>query len=161
MRETNLPSPGRLSNSHNLRRTSAIAISSVQMAAAHTPGGKVRSANQLQAFFTACAAALASYIEIDSTPPTVISSVRTGTNTVVLTFNEAMDQTKVAPNSAFVFTPARTVTSVAFTGSNQLTITATGAVAGDTLAYTQPGAAVRLRDLAGNLLASFSGQAVA
>lgn len=159
MRETNLPSPGRLSNSHNLRRTSAIAISSVQMAAAHTPGGKVKSANQLQAFFTACANALASYI--DNTIPTVASCVRTATNTVVLTFSEDMDLTKVAPTSAFAFTPARPVTAVAYTGSKQLTITATGAVAGDTLAYTQPGAAVRLRDLAGNLLAPFSGRAVA
>lgn len=161
MRETNLPSPGRLSNSHNLRRTSAIAISSVQMAAAHTPGGKVRSANQLQAFFTACSAALASYTEIDSVAPTVISSVCTAANTVVLTFSEDMDQAKVAPNSAFVFTPARTVTAVAFTGSNQLTITATGAVAGDTLAYNLPGAVTRMRDLAGNLLAAFSGAVVA
>lgn len=159
MRETNLPSPGRLSNSHNLRRTSAIAISSVQMAAAHTPGGKVRAANQLQAFFTACAAALASYI--DSVVPTVATRVRTATNTVVLTFSEDMDQTKVPATSAFVFTPARTVTAVAFTGSKQVTITATGAVAGDTLAYTQPGAATNLRDLAGNLVASFSGAAVA
>lgn len=158
MRETNLPSPGRLSNGHNLRRTAAIAISSVQMAAAHTPGGKVRSANVLKAFFTACASALDAYTDV--TQPTVSTRVRTAANTVVITYSEELDPAFVPTNASYVFSPARTVTAVAIKGST-VTITATGAVTGDQVSYTQPGGANNLRDLAGNLAPTFALAAVA
>lgn len=159
MRESQLPSPG-LVNVYGprLRRDCANAISGVQIVASKS-GGKTRQANQLHAFFTACATALASLRDL--VVPTVATRVRTAANTVVVTFNEDMDKQFVPPTTAFVFTPARTVTAVAWTGSRQVTITATGAVAGDTLAYTQPGAATNVRDLAGNLLANFSAAAVA
>ena len=57
MQATNLPTPGTLSNGICLRSEAAKAISSLQIAAARTPGGKAAGAAQLEAFFTACAAA--------------------------------------------------------------------------------------------------------
>lgn len=159
MRESQLPSPGLMSvYGPRIRRDVANAISALQIIAGKS-GGTTRQANQLYAFFTAAQAAVASLRDL--VVPTVTTRVRTATNTVVLTFSEDMDQKISTPTSAFVFTPARTVTAVTWTGARQLTITATGALAGDTLAYTQPGAATNVRDLAQNLLVNFSGAAVA
>ena len=59
MQATKLPSPGTLSNGICLRTEAAKAISSLQIAAARTPGGKAAGAAQLETFFTACAAAAA------------------------------------------------------------------------------------------------------
>ena len=59
MQATKLPTPGTLSNGICLRTEAAKAISSLQIAAARTPGGKAAGAAQLAAFFTACAAACA------------------------------------------------------------------------------------------------------
>jgi len=159
MRESQLPSPGLVSAyGPRIRRDVANAISGLQIVAGKS-GGTTRQANTLHAFFTAAATAVASLRDL--VVPTVSTRVRTAVNTVVLTFSEDMDWNYVPTLASLVFTPGRTVTAVAWTGRRQLTITATGAIAGDTLAYTQPGAANNIRDLSGNLLANFSGAAVA
>lgn len=55
MSPTKLPSPGTLSNGICLRTEAAKAISSLQIAAARTPGGKAAGAAALEAFFLGCA----------------------------------------------------------------------------------------------------------
>ncbi len=153
MRVTALPSAGRLSNGFKLRTEAAKAISAVEIVAMRTPGGRAEEAGELAAFFTAAAAAATAVA--DETAPTVTTRVRTATNTATITFTEPLDTTVTPPTSAFVFTPARTVTAVSVSGST-LVITATGTVAGDSVAYTAP-ATNYARDRVGNAVASFSG----
>lgn len=153
MRDVSLPSPGSLSQSHNLRRQAAAAISGVEITAKFYPGGKSAAAKTLSAFFTACAASLSTLW--DAVAPTVVSRVRTGANTVVVTFSEPVTPGAVA-TSAFVFTPTRTVTAAVVSGS-VVTITATGAIATDSVAYTKPASGFVIKDGTGNEVANFSG----
>lgn len=158
MRETTLPSPGPLAMmGHQLRRQAALAISGVETRSRHTVTGKSKAANQLKAFFDACSTALASYI--DTTLPTVVSRIRTAANTVTITCSEQLNASDSVPLTAFVFSPARTVTAIHVTGTT-IVITATGAVAGDTVAYTAP-AVNPVVDVAKNALATFTAAAVA
>lgn len=153
MRIETLLSPGAISQGLQLRTVAAKAISSIEIVAGRTPGGKTSSAAQLAAFFTDCASKVSPLG--DATAPTVTTRVRTAANTATVTFNETLDTTVVPPTSAFVFTPARTVTNVAVVGST-VVVTATGTIVGDTIAYTKP-ATNGLRDRAGNQVANFSG----
>ena len=66
MRVANLPSPGQLSNGIRIRTEAAKAISSVEVTASRTPGGAIDTADNLHAFFIACAAALEAHMV---TPP--------------------------------------------------------------------------------------------
>ena len=61
MRTDELKTPGVLTNGLEIRAGVARAISQVQVAAARTPGGKVQSANTLQAFLLDAASKLAAY----------------------------------------------------------------------------------------------------
>lgn len=161
MRDTSLTSPGLLSNGFLLRREAAKAISAIEIAARATSGGKTSSAKQLKAFFDSCSSALTALV--DSVLPTVTTRVRTAANTVVITCSEPLSPSTSVPLTSFVFAPARTVTAVVVSGST-ITITATGALAGDTVAYTAPtngSAHLGVQDLAGNKLASFAAAAVA
>lgn len=103
-------------------------------------------------------------VAVDVTAPTASSSqVANATPTVVtLSLSEAMDQAYVPAASAFTV-GGHTVSSVAFASSTVLNVTVSAAFvngeAARTLAYTQPGTN-NLRDLAGNLLANFSGLAI-
>lgn len=153
MRVTSLPSPGNYSNSQDLRTDAAKAISHVEIVAAKTAGGKTTSATTLRAFFSACATALDSIY--DSTAPTVSTRVATDTDEVTVTFTEALDAGVVPGIADFAFTPTREVTDVAVVGST-VVVTATGAIATDTIAYVKP-TVNALRDPAGNQVASFSG----
>lgn len=103
------------------------------------------------------------YSGADTTSPTVSSAaVSNSTPSVVnLTMSEAMDTGNVPAASAFTVS-GHTVSSVAITGSTiNLTVSAAfvNGEAARTVAYTQPGTA-NARDVAGNLLASFTGQAI-
>lgn len=153
MRETTLPSPGALPEGFELRRKAAWAISRCEIVARRSAGGKTQAAGTLAAFFTACASALSSISDLVA--PTVSTRVRTGANTLTVTFNETLDTSVVPAKSCFVFTPARTVTAVAVVGTT-VVVTATGVIATDSVAYTAP-ATNFLRDRAGNEVASFSG----
>lgn len=159
MREDKLLSPGGIHGGFLLRREAAKAISSIEILASRTPGGKTAAAKELSAAFTDWASKLAGFIE--SVLPTVTTRIRTATNTVVVTCSEALQPRANVPLTAFTFAPARTVTAIVVTGST-ITITATGAVAGDTLTYVKPtDAKLTIKDLAGNELAAFATQAVA
>lgn len=67
MRDTNLKSPGILSNGYLLRRTASAAISTIEIAARKTVGGQTVGATKLRAFFLDCAEKLEQY---DSTSGT-------------------------------------------------------------------------------------------
>lgn len=99
----------------------------------------------------------------DTIAPTLLSSaVANATPTIVnLTMSEAMDAANVPAASAFAVS-GHTVSSVAISGST-INLTCSAAFvfgeAASTVSYTQPGAN-NARDLAGNLLANFSAQAI-
>lgn len=153
MRDTSLPSPGQLSQSMNLRRAAAAAISSVEIVAGRTPGGKVSTAKPLSDFFTACATALSGFV--DETAPTVSTRVRNSATQSTITFGEALDTSVVPAAAAFAISGGSTVTGVAVVGST-VVLTGTGHTAGQTVTYTKPSTNA-LRDRAGNQVATFSG----
>jgi hypothetical protein len=163
MRDTTLLSPGLLAQGYSLRRTAAAAISSVEITARATPGGKTRAAGQLSAFFTDCASKISALVDV--TAPTFASAqIANATPTKVrVTFNEAMDQS-VVPALADITLggTAKTKSSIQWESSTVLSITVSVAyVNGNTatVAYTKP-AVNFLRDLAGNAVATFTAQAV-
>lgn len=100
----------------------------------------------------------------DVTAPVASSAaVADATPTIVsVIFSEAMNTSILPATSAFTV-GGHTVTSLAWGTSTRLDITVTGAFANGeasrALAYTQPGSN-QLRDMAGNLCASFSGMAI-
>lgn len=159
MRDTNLTSPGILSNGFTLRREAAKAISTIEIAASKTAGGKTQAAARLQAFFTSCFNALTAYVDINA--ETVSTRVRTAANTATVTFTGALDPSTSVPLSAFVVQATaagalRPVTAVRVTGST-IVVTATGAIATDVITYTRPTTGIVARDAAGNALATFTG----
>jgi hypothetical protein len=153
MRDTTLPSPGpAASMGHNLRRHAAAAISSVEIVCGKTTGGKTAGAAQLQTFFTACATALNSFVDV--AVPTVSSRVAASATQCNFTFNEAMDQTVLPPLSAFT-SSGNTITAREWISATVLRLTGTGFAAGENMTYTRP-ATNYLRDLAGNAVATTS-----
>ncbi|ALF01685.1 hypothetical protein CPT_Percy51 [Caulobacter phage Percy] len=64
MQEYSLPSPGIGGKSHHLRRIAANAISYIESNAPNYASGKHPSAKDLSDFFTACATAIASYVNV-------------------------------------------------------------------------------------------------
>lgn len=150
MRIETLPSPGLLTNGVRLRTEVAKAISSVEINAMHTPGGKVPGAKVLSDFFAAGVTALASLHE--EVVPTVSSRVATLATQINITYSEAMDQTVVPALAAFTIA-GDTITSIAWFSATVLRITGTGFASGESLVYTKP-AVSYVRDLAGNAVAS-------
>jgi len=159
MRVETLLSPGPLSNGLLLRIEACKAISGCEVVARRVPGGRTRSAAQLQAFFTDCASKLASIV--DATPPTIAAATitRTSATNYNVVFAENMD-TSVLPALSAVTIPSRTVTALAWTNATTLAITvAASAVAGDVVTYTAP-VVNGLRDVPGNLVATGNKAAV-
>ncbi len=102
----------------------------------------------------------------DVVPPTAIgAAVANATPTVVnLTTSEAVDQTTTLRASDFTVS-GHTISSMAFASSTQINATVSAAFtsgeAALTLSYTQPGTSInQIKDLSGNLMASFSGLAI-
>jgi hypothetical protein len=166
MRDTSIVSPGILSNGFLIRREAAKAISTIEIQCSRTPGGKTPSAAKLKAFFDDCSAKLVAFVEL--VLPTVTTRVRTSATLATITMSEALTPTNGSlPVSAFVFTPARTVTNVQTTGSTILITVAAGLTVGDSLTYTPPAGTVSagnpvlqvngVKDVAGNLAATFTG----
>lgn len=100
----------------------------------------------------------------DTTPPTADDAVvEDATPTYVdITLSEAMD-TGYTPAASSVTVSGHTVSALAYTSSTNLRATVSAAFvngeAARTAAYTQPGTN-NARDVAGNLLANFSGLAI-
>lgn len=152
MRIETLLSPGQLSCGLRLRTEACKAISSVEVTAGRTPGGKTTAAKSLYDFFTDCASQLSALYDV--TAPTWAGAVATATSAtqINIVFAEAMDQT-VTPLPADFAITGDTFTVVAWTSSTNLRLTGTGFAAAETLAYTKP-AVNALRDLAGNQVAT-------
>jgi hypothetical protein len=100
---------------------------------------------------------------IDSTPPTLSGATVANATpaTLTMTASESLDTTNVPDVSAFAVS-GHTVVSVGVTATTVTLTLGEVFVAGEaarTVSYTQPGSA-GLRDLAGNLMVSFSGMSV-
>lgn len=163
MRVETLPSPGLLSNGIRIRIEAAKAISAAEINAGIPANGGVSStATVLYDFFTACAAAVASLRDL--VVPTIAARTASDLNKsrIVLTASEGFDAKFVPAPAAFAVTvQARTVTKVTVDGPYVFLDLDAPLVAGAvSVAYTQPGATTNLRDVAGNLLASFTATAV-
>lgn len=159
MRVETLPSPGMLSMGIKLQSEAAKAISSVEIFAARN-GGTSGSATRLHAFFTACATAIASLRDL--TVPTVSArNQTTGANVIRMTTSEPLDPRIIPDLTSMVTAPARTITRISIEGSLVLVEYSGASLAnGNTIAYTQPSGANKLQDNGGNLLASFTAQAI-
>lgn len=163
MRDTSIVSPGLLSNGFLLRREAAKAISAIEMQAARTPGGKTQAAAKLSAFFTDCVSKLSTLIE--AVLATVSTRVRTNSTTATITMTEALQPSTSVPLSCFTI-GARVLSGVVVTGST-IVITGVAITAADVVTYTPPaltpsagnptGQSLGVRDLAGNLVATFTG----
>lgn len=160
MRVETLPSPGLLSNGIRIRIEAAKAISAVEINAAYG-AGKSSAAAPLSAFFTACAAALSTFLDV--TLPTIAgrSIATSNAKRIVLTASEALDPKFVPAVGDFAITgQVKAVTKVTIDGPFVYLDVATAFAAGAvSVAYTKP-ATNQLRDLAGNELASFTATAV-
>lgn len=155
MRVETLLSPGLLSNGFTLRRESAKAISSIEITARATPGGKTRGAATLAAFFTDCASKLSAIADLVAPLFSAAVAARVTATKFNVQFGETMDTT-VVPATSTITIPSRTVTALAWTNSVTLEITvAASATVGDVITYTAP-ATNGIRDAAGNLVATGS-----
>ena len=152
MRTETLLSPGALPNGYELRSKAAQSISSCEIVARKTPGGKTKQAAQLGAFFSDCASKLTAISDV--TAPTVSTRVRTNSTTATITFSEPLD-TSVVPALGTVTIGARVLSAVAVVGST-LVVTGVAITAADVVTYTAPSTNY-LRDRAGNKVATFTG----
>lgn len=154
-----LPSPGYIGSGIALQREAIKAISYVEIMAS-LKAGKTEQAKTLTTFFTACNAAIASFI--DATLPTFSSAViaLASPTKLTITYSEGLDPSIVPAVSAYTSSPAKTFSKVEIAG-NKVILTATVAYAAGatTVTYTAPGTNA-LRDTSGNLLATHSASAV-
>lgn len=162
MRVSTLPSPGLLSMGIKLRTEAAKAISAVEISAGRGHAGAAKSphAFQLSAFFTACAAALSTFVETTAPVIAARSIAAADPKRIVLTYGEGLDKTKVPAIGDFSITgQVKAVTKVTIDGPFVYLDVATDFIAGAvSVAYTQ--GTVKLQDASGNFAASFTATAV-
>jgi hypothetical protein len=164
MRVNDLPSAGLLSNGTRIRIEAAKAISAVQInAGIAANAGKSSNAKQLSDFFTACGAAISTFIETTAPVIAARSISQSNTKRITLTYSEGLDKTHVPDVTDFAIAgQVRPVTKVTIDGPfvhlDVATAFATGAV---TVAYTQSATvSKRLQDISTNQAASFGATAV-
>lgn len=175
MRRESLPSPGMLSMGIDLQGRMARAISSVEVNAGQS-GGISSQAKQLDNFLVAARAAISAFI--DAVLP-VVSSRNVGAanyaipgsgqvagNFVRIRTSKMLDRSYVPAAAAFALaSPAKVISNVQVDGPDVIltvTVPYTAADTTATVAYTAPGAGANgVRDLSGNLLATFAAAAVA
>jgi len=161
MRVDTLPSPGMLSNGIRIRIEAAKAISAVEInAGISVNGGKSSNAKPLSDFFTACTAALSTFLDV--TGPTIAARSIADSNAsrITLTYGEGLDSKFVPAVTDFAITgQVKAVTKVTIDGPFVHLDVATPFVAGAvSVAYTQ--GAVKLQDISNNFAASFTATAV-
>lgn len=147
-----------------LQSEMAKAVSAVELSAMTGAGGKTSLAKQLDNFLVAARNAIAGLI--DAVAPTV-SSRNVGAvsaSVVRIRADKWLDAAFVPAPAAFALAaPAKTISKVEVDGPDILlhvTVPYTSADSAPTVAYTQPGATSNVRDLSGNLLATFAAAAV-
>ncbi len=162
MRVSTLSSPGQLSMGIRLRIEAAKAISAVEISAGrgHAGADKSPHAFQLNAFFTECATAVASFIETVVPAVAAKSIGAANKKRIVLTYGEGLNPKFVPAVTDFaITTQAQAVTKVTIDGPFVYLDVATDFVAGAVnVAYTQ--GTIKLQDASGNLAASFTAAAV-
>jgi len=155
-----LPSPGFIGSGLELQKQCVKAISYTEVMAS-LKGGKTEQAKSLTTFFNACVAAVAAFV--DSVLPTFASAVINRTpapKTLTITINEPLMPSVVPAATAFTTTGGGTVQAVEIVGSTiVLTNSANFNGSPVTVTYVQP-ATNGVRDLSGNLVASFTAQPV-
>lgn len=157
---SDLPRAKSLGKGQELRQLLAAACSEAQVDASRRAGDSA-AAQQLVTLLTAAIAQVSGVA--DDVLPTVSSKTQAfGVASIVLTYSKPLDPDWVPAIADFAITdPARTVTGVSVVGSTVLV-----AYSGDVLvtadapliAYTQ--STQGMRDIAGNLAASFTAAAV-
>jgi hypothetical protein len=161
MRVDTLPSPGRLSMGINIRTIMAKAISALELQATYT--GKATEAAQFDTFLVASRAAIAAFIDVVA-PTAIAYFIKSAeASKVYVQLSEGVDPKFVPPASAFVIAgTAKVVSKVEVDGPFLILTVTVPFVNGNaaTVAYTQPGGIGNARDLSGNLLASFTAQAI-
>jgi hypothetical protein len=164
MRIETLPSPGLLSNGIRIRIEAAKAISAVEInAGLSVNAGKSKSAFQLKAFFDACSAAIAGFVDI--VLPVITSRVIAAHNAkrITLAYSEGLDPAHVPPVTAFAITgQVKTVHKVIIDGPFvHLDFTSAFVAGAVSVAYTKPVAVIdRLQDASGQEAAAFTATAV-
>lgn len=161
MRIDALPSPGMLSNGIALQNHAMKAISAVEILAG-MGAGKSSAAKPLSDFFTACVTALASFLDV--TVPTVTSRVvlAQSADKIRILHSEGLDPKFVPVAGDFAITvTAKTVTKVEVDGPYVILTVSVPFTAAQafSVAYTQGGATRNLRDISGNLVASYTATA--
>lgn len=161
MRVDTLPSPGQLSNGIRIRIEAAKAISSVEInAGIPVNGGKSSNAKPLSDFFTACATALSSFLDV--TAPTIAarSIAASAASRITLTYSEGLSAKFVPAVTDFAITgQVKAVTKVTVDGPFVHLDVATPFVAGAVLVAYTPGT-IKLQDASGNLAIAFVATAV-
>lgn len=163
MRVATLPSPGLLSNGIRIRIEAAKAISAVEInAGIPVNAGKSSNAQPLSAFFTACVAALSTFLDVTLPVISARSIATSNAKRITLTYSEGLNEKFVPPVTAYTIAgQVKTVAMVTVDGPFVHLDFDTAFVAGAvTVAYVQPGATSNLRDLSGNLAAAFTATAV-
>lgn len=163
MRVSTLPSAGLISNGNRLRIEAAKAISAIEIVGGRSgAGGKHSSAKTMADFFTACGAAIASFVEAVAPTPASRNLVPSASKRITILFSEGLDRKFVPAPAAFVLTgQVQVPSSVTVEGPFvYLDFPVAFTNAAVNVAYTQPGAGSNLRDLSGNLVASFAAAAV-
>jgi hypothetical protein len=154
-----LPSPGFIGSGLELQKQCVKAISYTEVMAS-LKGGKTEQAKSLTTFFTACIAAVSAFV--DAVLPTFVSAAINRTaapKTLVVTLSEPL-MNVVPDHTSFTTTGGGNVQAVAILGSTVvLTNSANFPATAVTVSYTAPGTN-GLRDLSGNLVASFTAQPV-
>lgn len=153
MIDANLPSPGFIPNGPRLRQEAAKAISYVETMAG-LKGGKTEQAATLKAFLDGCNTAINGFR--DTTLPTFASASISAAKPKELRikYSEGLTPNVVPAASAFVTSPAKTISSVAIEGDTVvLTVSVAFAAGAVTVTYTQP-ATNGTRDTSGNLVAT-------
>ena len=164
MRVNDLASAGLLSNGTRLRIEAAKAISAVQInAGIAANAGKSKSAQQLQAFFTACYYTMTPFLDAVAPTITARSIAPSNAKRLTLTYSEGLAKTSLPPPTAFAITDqVRTVAKVTIDGPFvHLDVTAPFTAGAVSVAYTQPGTvADRLQDASANQANNFTATAV-
>lgn len=164
MRVETLPSPGLLSNGIRIRIEAAKAISAVEInAGIPVNAGKASGAKPLSDFFTACAAALSTFLDVTVPAIAARSIAASNSRRITLTYSEGLDPAHVPPVTAFAITgQVRTVAKVTVDGPFVHLDVVSPFVAGAvSVAYTQPvTVTARLQDLSLNQAISFTAAAV-
>ena len=159
MKNETLAYAGLIPNSPRLRQEAVKAISYLEVVKDVTGVPPSQGAG-LKAFFDDCSSKCTSLGLVDTTAPTV-ANIKGAVNgkTVVITYNEGLDESVTPATSAYTLNPANVVTGVLVQGGKVSVTVTTALAAGVTIAYAVPGTN-QLRNVSGVQAAALTATAV-